>query len=298
MSSRLPSVWSLIVALLMAISPCASANEDGEPSSHSPVSIQLQINSRSELESLTRLISIEDVRGREVRALATPAQLEKLREAGWKWQVQPAASLAAEPGMCGEGWVGDIDRPWNCYPSYQQYEALLHKFAADNPSLCRLIDLGPTTNLATPKAVGPDRLRRTRHRRTRARSPAHLIDARRRNHRLRVDASPDRPSPPGLWRRSRNHGLGGRNRDLDQPPRQSRRHVFRRRRNGSRCDPFLYHRRRGRFGCRPQSQFPGFRRGRSPRRQPVVARDQDDDGTRGESDLCPLCQLSRRCRGR
>ena len=150
MSSHLPSTWSLIVALLMAISPCAGADEDERAGSQSPVSIQLRIDSRSDLEQLTRLVSIDDVRAHEVRATATPRQLEGLRAAGWSWQVAPAAILAAEPGMCGEGWVGDIDRPWNCYPSYQQYEALLHKFAADNPSLCRLVDLGPTTNLVRP----------------------------------------------------------------------------------------------------------------------------------------------------
>jgi hypothetical protein len=150
MSSSLSSTWTLIVALLTAISPCAGANVDEQPDSRSPISIRLQIASRSDLEQLTRLVSIEDVRGREVRALATNVQLEKLQQAGWNWQILPAPSAAAEAGMCAEGWVDDGDRPWSCYPSYEQYEALLHKYAADHPSLCRLVNLGPTTNLASP----------------------------------------------------------------------------------------------------------------------------------------------------
>ena len=116
----------------------------------SPVVIHVEIENRLELEQLTRLVSIEDVRGHEVRATATPEQLEKLHAAGWSWQVLPAASRAAEAGMCPEGWVEDLHRTWACYPSYQQYEALLRRIAADHPSLCRLVDLGPTTSLVRP----------------------------------------------------------------------------------------------------------------------------------------------------
>ena len=147
--SRLPRPL-VTVAMLLATVSYLGAGEDAIGGSRSAVTIVLEIGDRSELERLTRLVSIDDVRGLEVRAAATPSQLEGLRAAGWSWQIVPAASLAVEPGMCSEGWVDDIDRSWNCYPSYQQYEALLHKFAVDNPSLCRLVDLGPTTNLVHP----------------------------------------------------------------------------------------------------------------------------------------------------
>jgi hypothetical protein len=136
--------------MLLAAATPVGAGDDEFRGSRSPVTIRLEIGDRSELEQLTRLVSIDDVRGHEVRAIATPEQLEKLRAAGWSWQIVPAAGLAAEPGMCSEGWVEDLDRSWTCYPSYLQYEALLRKFAAEDPSLCRLVDLGPTTNLVHP----------------------------------------------------------------------------------------------------------------------------------------------------
>ncbi len=140
----------VVIGILLAAAPHAAAGEDDSRNSRSAITIQLEIGDRSELEQLTRLVSIDDVRGLDVRATATPRQLEGLRKARWSWQVVPTASLAVEPGMCGEGWVDDVDRSWNCYPSYTQYEALLHKLAADDPSLCRLVDLGPTTNLVHP----------------------------------------------------------------------------------------------------------------------------------------------------
>ena len=136
--------------MLLAAVSYVGAGEDDFQASRSAVTIELEIGDRSELDLLTRLVSIDDVRGHEVRATATPRQLEGLRAAGWSWQVLPAATRAAEPEMCNQGWVDDIDRSWTCYPSYQQYEDLLHKFAFDHPSLCRLVDLGPTTNLVHP----------------------------------------------------------------------------------------------------------------------------------------------------
>ena len=140
----------VIVAMLLAAVSYVGAGEDDSQASRSAVTIELEIGDRSELEQLTRLVSIDDVRGHEVRATATPRQLEGLRAAGWSWQVLPVARAAAQAGMCIEGWVHDADRSWSCYPSYEQYEALLHKYATDHPSLCRLVDLGPTTNLVHP----------------------------------------------------------------------------------------------------------------------------------------------------
>jgi hypothetical protein len=70
--------------------------------------------------------------------------------AGWRYQVVPTVNQAAEIVMCGSGWENDVDRSWSCYPSYQQYEALMYGFAADHPAVCRLVDLGPTNNLVRP----------------------------------------------------------------------------------------------------------------------------------------------------
>ena len=88
--------------MILAAVSFVGAGEDDFQASRSAVTIELEIGDRSELEELTRLVSIDDVRGHEVRATATPRQLEGLLAAGWSWQVVPVASLAVEPGMCSE----------------------------------------------------------------------------------------------------------------------------------------------------------------------------------------------------
>ncbi len=114
------------------------------------VTIRLEIEDRAELASLTRMVSIDDVRGTTVWAAASPAQLARLRAAGYDWQVLETGAKAKDAAMCPADWVGDDGRSWSCYPSYAQYEALLQRLAADRPELCRLVDLGPGANTVAP----------------------------------------------------------------------------------------------------------------------------------------------------
>jgi len=138
----------LVIGILQgaAESPVTIENQGvGEP-----LTIQIDIGHRSELSGLTRLVSIEDVRGREVRAVATPEQLVRLGEAGYEWRILPSAVKAADVVMCQPGWEDDPDRPWSCYPTYDQYTALMNRFVSENPGLCRMVDLGPTNNTVRP----------------------------------------------------------------------------------------------------------------------------------------------------
>jgi hypothetical protein len=138
------------IALLLVVVPHIAAAEDTASVPDLTVTIRIEIGDRAELDVLTRLVSIENVRGHEVWAIATPRQLEDLRAAGWSWQGAPVMGRATEPGMCAEGWVDDGNRSWTCYPSYQQYEALMLKYATDHPDICQLVDLGPTANAVQP----------------------------------------------------------------------------------------------------------------------------------------------------
>jgi len=147
--SPLPRFLLGISVVLSAFSPI-HASEEGAAFSGTPLTIRIEAEDRAELRALSRLVSIVDVQGNDVRAVATPAQLEKLAAAGWSWEVFSAPKQAAESVMCDAGWENDADRTWTCYPSYQQYVALMHRFATNHPSLCQLVDLGPTNNLERP----------------------------------------------------------------------------------------------------------------------------------------------------
>jgi len=137
-------------ALMTLTVVSAVASQEGDVAPAGVVSISLEIDDRSELGTLTRLVSIEDVRGREILATASPEQLEELRTAGYAWRVLPANSKADDVTMCPSGWVDDPERSWSCYPTYGQYTALMQRFVSDHPELCRLVDLGTGNNTVRP----------------------------------------------------------------------------------------------------------------------------------------------------
>ena len=121
----------------------AAANDEA-------VAIRIVLEDRTRLEELSRLVSIDDVRDGVVSATATTAQLARLAKAGFRWEAAPEAEAPELATMCPAGWENDPNRSWECYPTYAQYEGFLARYAADYPALCRLVDLGPTTNQVRP----------------------------------------------------------------------------------------------------------------------------------------------------
>ena len=145
-----PLILLCISVLMTLVWTTTVAASDGDPGPGGVVSIRFDMEDRSELGILTKLVSIDDVRGREIRATASPRQLEDLRAAGYDWQVVPSTGKADDVTMCPSGWVDDPERPWSCYPTYDQYTALMHRFVSDHPDLCRLVDLGAGNNTNRP----------------------------------------------------------------------------------------------------------------------------------------------------
>jgi hypothetical protein len=103
------------------------------------------ITDRAELQTVTRLVSIDGVDGLTVRAYATPEQVEALRAAGFSWRPLP------EPGTGIKRRTGlGQTKDWDAYPTYAEYEAMMAALAADHPDLCRLVVLGDSTNQLRP----------------------------------------------------------------------------------------------------------------------------------------------------
>lgn len=145
-------VQRTLLAFLMSWAWMTTAHptDAGEIASAGAITVAVEIADRSDIARLTRLVSIENVRGNVARAVVTPEQLQELGAEGWRFTVVPAELKVDPAGMCGDGWADDADRSWSCYPSYQQYEDLLRRFVADHPDLCQLVDLGPTANIVRP----------------------------------------------------------------------------------------------------------------------------------------------------
>lgn len=101
------------------------------------------VESRTELESLSRIISIDNVSGDTIRAYANDKQLEAFGQLGYDIKILPHPGSLIEAPMSST--VKDAEA-WDSYPTYPAYRDMMFQFAADYPSLCEVDSVGYTTN--------------------------------------------------------------------------------------------------------------------------------------------------------
>ncbi len=113
--------------------------------------LELKIDDRSQLRALGRMVSIDRVDGLRVRAYASPEGLAALDAKGI------AYTRLVHPGFNPGARMGLIDRDgrlrWDHFPTYSEYVQVLQQLAADHPDICRLHEIGPTTNQQRPHSL-------------------------------------------------------------------------------------------------------------------------------------------------
>jgi hypothetical protein len=106
-----------------------------------------QIFSRDEIGTLTRIISIDNVKDREVFAYANRDEFAKFLDLGYSYTILTAPGKLVKESELNMG--GDDRGPgsttvWNFYPTYEQYVTYMTGFAAGHPAICRLDTIGIT----------------------------------------------------------------------------------------------------------------------------------------------------------
>lgn len=93
--------------------------------------------SKSELDMLTKLISIDNVEGGYAYAYANEEQWEAFKKLGISYEELP------HPGSLYDHEMNDrFMNDWNTYPTYAAYKNMMHGFAAAHPDICRLDTIG------------------------------------------------------------------------------------------------------------------------------------------------------------
>jgi len=101
------------------------------------------IGSPLELESLTRVISIDNVLGDQVFAYANGKGFRKFLEMGYAYTILPhPGSLLTEEQLRPPGCGKSPLQTWNFYPTYQEYIDFMDEFAADYPDIFKVISIG------------------------------------------------------------------------------------------------------------------------------------------------------------
>ncbi len=104
---------------------------------------KFQINSKSELSKITRVVSIDNVKGSTVYAYATDDQLREFENLGYSYEILPSPSTLIKPEMAADKY--DITA-WDVYPTYDAYISMMYQFQSDYPDLCKIYNIGTTVD--------------------------------------------------------------------------------------------------------------------------------------------------------
>lgn len=102
---------------------------------------KFEIYDKSELSTITKYISIDNVKDYTVYAYANERELEKFRSLGYTYEILPSPGTLINPKMATD----KLDaKDWDSYPTYDAYVSMMYQFATDYPSLCEIVDIGGT----------------------------------------------------------------------------------------------------------------------------------------------------------
>lgn len=101
-----------------------------------------QLEDRAEIEKLTHLLSIDNVRGNRVWAYANKDQFCAFINLAIPYELLThPGRLLQNPLMIGSVDISSIES-WDFYPTYDAYVDMMNQFAADFPGICELVNIG------------------------------------------------------------------------------------------------------------------------------------------------------------
>jgi len=118
------SLW-LLFLLIFAVTPVVGAAEHY---------FRFQIESKAELDWLTRIISIDNVQADTVFAYANDDQFARFGELAYDYLELPHPGTLIKPAMTS---ARSAMLEWDSYPTYETYVDMMYQFAADYPQICR-----------------------------------------------------------------------------------------------------------------------------------------------------------------
>ena len=134
--------WSVIflaTALILFISNSLYSTEQPIDEQLIETYFKFSIDSRKEIDILTKIISIDNVIGTEVYAYAHPEQLKKLKELGYIIEILPKLKGGRPLTMA---YTIEEMVNWDRYPTYYVYTEMMYLFGENYPDICRIDTVG------------------------------------------------------------------------------------------------------------------------------------------------------------
>ena len=109
------------------------------PASSAEYYLKFTVQSQKELDDISRVVSIDNVKDNVVFAYANDEQLQQFRGLNYEFTILPHPGTLIEPRMSDN--LRDLAE-WDSYPSYDAYVTMMYQFETDYPNLCRIYSIG------------------------------------------------------------------------------------------------------------------------------------------------------------
>ena len=104
---------------------------------------RFKIDNRSELQTLSSIISIDNLNDNTVYAYANDNEFLRFLIYKYDYVMLPHPGSLINPEMSS---TTDEIRDWDTYPTYEGYVAMMHQFDSLYPNLCSIVNIGSTVN--------------------------------------------------------------------------------------------------------------------------------------------------------
>jgi len=115
--------------------------------SSSEIYFRINVQSRSDVDLLTKIISIDDYKGNEIHAYANRKEFTRFLGYHYNYTVLPHPGTLIKEADLNMGKIQKDNKNqtiWNFYPTYQQYLNFMSGFASSYPAICKLDTIGTT----------------------------------------------------------------------------------------------------------------------------------------------------------
>ena len=133
----------IFILILISTGTGLVAGEEADFSLRPEVYFRFEVEDRSDLLAVTRVVSIDKVIGDTVYAYANQREFDEFRLMVKDIEILTPSSLRYKPRMMDSA---EKSKSWDAYPTYTAYREMMYRFQTDFPDICRIDSIGHSVN--------------------------------------------------------------------------------------------------------------------------------------------------------
>ena len=136
------STKKIIIALIISL-----AAVSGLFAKSNEVYFKFEINERSQIDELTKIVSIDNVKESTIFAYANKREFKKFLTLDIDYEILPHPGTLIDPDMATSK---EQMRDWDAYPTYETYVSMMNDFETNYPNLCEIVDIAISGSIRVP----------------------------------------------------------------------------------------------------------------------------------------------------